>query len=153
MLAARSERLANAASKPETYPQPNRSPRHCKGDDFLVDARGRSVALTASGRQSVYEDYARRLRFALDRPWAIYVEQALAARYLFRRDVDYVVQDGRVLLVDEFTGRIFAERMLRDGLHQAVEAKEGLLASTELHSAARISRQRFFPALRTRFAA
>jgi preprotein translocase subunit SecA len=119
------------------------------GDDFVLDPHARSVRLTPAGRQSVYEQYAARLRFPLDRPWAEYVEQALAARHLFARDVDYVVQEGRVMLVDEFTGRIFAERTWRDGLHQAVEAKEGLLASAELRVAARISRQRFFRLYKT----
>jgi preprotein translocase subunit SecA len=115
-----------------------------EGDDFVLDAQARSVKLTPAGRQSVYEQYANRLRFPLDRPWAEYVEHALAARHLFQRDVDYIVQAGCVMLVDEFTGRIFADRTWRDGLHQAVEAKEGLLPSPELRTAARISRQRFF---------
>jgi preprotein translocase subunit SecA len=114
------------------------------GDDFEIDSRARSVALTRAGRQSVYEHYLGRFRFPLNRPWAEYVVQALASQYLYQRDVDYVVQDGRVLLVDEFTGRIFAQRTWRDGLHQAVEAKEGLLTSPEARTAARISRQRFF---------
>ena len=115
-----------------------------EGDDFLLDVHACSCELTVSGRQFVYEDYAGRLRFPLDRPWATYVEQALASQHLYRRDVDYVVEDSHVMLVDEFTGRIFADRTWRDGLHQAVEAKEGLLATPELRTAARISRQRFF---------
>ncbi|MGO9111657.1 MAG: preprotein translocase subunit SecA [Thermoguttaceae bacterium] len=113
-------------------------------DQFVIDSQARSVTLTRAGQQSVYEHYMGRLRFPLDRPWAEYIEQALASQYLYERDVDYVVQDGCVMLVDEFTGRIFAERTWRDGLHQAVEAKEGLLTSPELRTAARISRQRFF---------
>ena len=114
------------------------------GDHFVLDPQARSVRLTRAGQQLVYEHYTGRLRFPLDRPWAGYIEQALASQHLFVRDVDYVVQDGRVMLVDEFTGRIFAQRTWRDGLHQAVEAKEKLLTSPELRAAARISRQRFF---------
>ena len=114
------------------------------GEHFLLDPQARSIALTRAGGQLVYEHYTSRLRFPLDRPWAEYIERALAAEHLFERDVDYVVQDGHVLLVDEFTGRIFAQRTWRDGLHQAVEAKEELLTSSELRTAARISRQRFF---------
>ena len=115
-----------------------------EGCDFTIDSQSRMVALTAAGQQSVYEQYVGRLRFVLDRPWAEYVKQALASQHLYQRDVEYIVQDGRVMLVDEFTGRIFADRTWRDGLHQSVEAKEGLLTSPELRTAARISRQRFF---------
>ena len=120
-----------------------------EGDDFVIDSQARSVTLTRAGQQSVYDYYAGRLRFPLDRPWAEYIVQALASQYLYERDVDYVLQDGRVMLVDEFTGRIFAERTWRDGLHQSVEAKEGLLTSPELRTAARISRQRFFRLYKT----
>ncbi len=120
-----------------------------EGDDFIVDSQARSVTLTRAGQQFVYEHYTSRLRFPLDRPWAAYVEQALASQRLYERDVDYVVQDGSLMLVDEFTGRIFAERTWRDGLHQSVEAKEGLLTSPELKTAARISRQRFIRLYKT----
>ena len=115
-----------------------------QGNDFVLDLQARSVTLTRAGQQAAYDYYAGRLRFPLDRPWAEYVVQALASQYLYQRDVDYVVQDGRLMLVDEFTGRIFIQRAWRDGLHQAVEAKEGLLTSPELRTAASISRQRFF---------
>jgi preprotein translocase subunit SecA len=120
-----------------------------EGNDFVIDSRARSVTLTRAGQQSVYEHCLGRFRFPLARPWAEYIVQALASQYLYRRDVDYVVQDGCVMLVDEFTGRIFAQRTWRDGLHQAVEAKEGLVTSPELRTAARISRQRFFRRYKT----
>ena len=61
-----------------------------EGDDFVLDSQARSVTLTRAGQQSVYEHYAGRLRFPLDRPWAEYIEQALASQYLYQRDVDYV---------------------------------------------------------------
>jgi preprotein translocase subunit SecA len=115
-----------------------------EGKDFVIDSQARSVALTRAGHQLIYEHYVGRHRYPLDRPWAEYIEQALASKYLHERDVDYVVRDGSVMLVDEFTGRIFSERTWRDGLHQSVEAKEGLLTSPEMRTAARISRQRFF---------
>jgi preprotein translocase subunit SecA len=80
----------------------------------------------------------------LKRPWSAYVEQALVARQLYQRNVDYLVRDGSVQMVDEFTGRIFPDRLWRDGLHQALEVKEGLAASAELSTAVRIARQRYF---------
>ncbi len=80
----------------------------------------------------------------LRRPWKRYVENALSARHRFHRDVHYLVQDGKVVIVDEFTGRAKAESSWRDGLHQAVEAKEGLEIQAESQSAAGISRQRFY---------
>ena len=114
------------------------------GEDYLVDAAAKRVTLTSHCLQNIYADFSGRLRLDLQRPWAQYVEQAVAARVLHEREVDYVVRDGKILLVDEFTGRIFPDRSWQDGLHQAVEAKEGLLPSGELKTAARISRQRYF---------
>ena len=77
-------------------------------------------------------------------PWTSYIEQSLRAHCLLRRDVDYVVQDGQVKLVDQYTGRIFSDRSWRDGLHQAVQFKEGVPVTEENKSIARISRQRYF---------
>ncbi|MHB1036485.1 MAG: preprotein translocase subunit SecA [Pirellulales bacterium] len=113
-------------------------------EDYLVDTAAKRVTLTSHCLQKIYGDYARRLQLDLERPWAKYVEQAVAAKVLHKRDIDYIVRDGKVLLVDEFTGRIFPDRSWREGLHQAVEAKEGLLPTGELRTAARVSRQRYF---------
>ena len=74
----------------------------------------------------------------------MYIRQAQNAHRAHRRDVDYVVRDGKVQMVDEFTGRIFPDRYWRDGMQQALEVKEGLAPSPELATAARISRQRYF---------
>jgi preprotein translocase subunit SecA len=115
-----------------------------QGDDYQVDAAAKRVTLTNQGLQQVYDDYNSRLRLKLDRPWATYVEQAISAQVFHKRDVDYIVRDGKVMLVDEFTGRIFPNRSYCEGLHQAVEVKEDLLPSGELATAARISRQRYF---------
>ena len=65
------------------------------------------------------------------RPWRTYVESALRAKHLMIRDTNYVVREGNVEIVDEYTGRIFSDRNWRDGLHQAVEAKEGVAISEE----------------------
>jgi len=70
--------------------------------------------------------------------------QSLRAHHLFHRDVDYVVKDGKVIIVDEFTGRLMPGRRWSDGLHQAIEAKEGLKIEAETQTLASISFQNFF---------
>lgn len=73
-----------------------------------------------------------------------HVNQALRAHALFKIDVDYVVKDGQVLIVDEFTGRILAGRRYSDGLHQALEAKENVKIEQESQTLASITLQNFF---------
>ena len=111
---------------------------------YHLDLRERQVLLTDRGRVNAHDCVPGLGRLVLDRPWENYVEQALYAAHVLRRDVDYIVHDGKVLLVDTFTGRVFGDRTWRDGLHQAVEAKESLVPSPQRRTAARISRQRYF---------
>ncbi len=111
--------------------------------DYQVELRKRSLRLTTQGQRKVY-DQSDVPSSGLYRPWSVYVEQTLRARHLLRRDVDYVIRDGRILLVDPSTGRIFSDRNWRDGLHQAVEFKEGVEVTGEKQSVARVSRQRYF---------
>ena len=72
------------------------------------------------------------------------MEQALRAHTLYKRDRDYLVQDGEVMIVDEFTGRLMAGRRWSDGLHQAVEAKEGVKIENETQTLATITIQNYF---------
>src|SRR5207237_1620866 len=74
-----------------------------------------------------------------------HVQQGLRAHALYRRDVDYVVKDGEVIIVDEFTGRMMPGRRWSDGLHQAVEAKEGVRSERENQTLATITLQNYFP--------
>lgn len=114
------------------------------GIHYRIDTTKKSVDLEPAGLQIVDQVHRRQGGMKLQRPWRIYVEQALRARFLLQRDVDYVVQHGAVALVDQQTGRIFPERKWRDGLHQAIEFLEGTSLTAETNSFARISRQRFF---------
>jgi len=115
-----------------------------EGADYRFDAAAGLIQLTSRGSDVVHgDDYPVPWKVLL-RPWTEYVEQALRVELLMRRDVHYVVQEGEVRVVDESTGRIFAERSWRDGLHQAIEAKEGVAISADKRSIARITRQRFF---------
>ncbi len=113
-------------------------------DDYQLDLSQRQVTFTDAGMERIHAHLASRATGPLLRPWAEYVRQALFAEHLLTRDVDYVVADDRVLLVDEFTGRIFRDRSWQDGLHQAVEMKEGLICRAPQRTLARITRQRFF---------
>ncbi len=111
--------------------------------DFAIAPDRAGLWLTPQG-QSACQRAADSMRLRVRRPWQSYVEQSLRAHHLLARDVDYLVDAGQVKLIDQQTGRIFADRTWRDGLHQAVEAKEGLAIRAEAACLARISRQRYF---------
>ena len=137
--------LSGTHPKPEIYLEAQRVSRALvEGHDFNSDPVSRTVRLSDRGARTIVELLTERARTDLQRTWRQYVEQTLTAHLYLRRDVDYIVSDGQVKLVDQNTGRIFTDRTLPLGLHQAVEAKEGLAITSELDSQARISRQRFF---------
>jgi preprotein translocase subunit SecA len=115
-----------------------------KGDEFLLEASTGRIALTEAGVRRCYADDVAIPVLQLVRPWTEYVQQALRARYLFKRDVHYVVQNGEARIVDETTGRIFEDRSWQDGLHQAIEASQDLKIVAEKYSVAQVTRQRFF---------
>jgi preprotein translocase subunit SecA len=113
--------------------------------DYTVDEKHRSVALTEEG----FDKCARLLGLPSlwdieHMEWKHHVEQALKAHVLFHRDKDYVVKDGEVIIVDEFTGRLMPGRRWSDGLHQAVEAKEGVKIQRENQTLATITFQNYF---------
>jgi preprotein translocase subunit SecA len=115
------------------------------GIDYQVNARYREVELLPAGRAKVLaagELLPQRWRSPVRQTEL--VEQALAARELFHRGKQYVIRDGKVVIVDEFTGRVMANRKWRLGLHQAIEAKEGVPVSSLDVTLARMSFQRFF---------
>jgi preprotein translocase subunit SecA len=112
---------------------------------FTVDEKARSVHLTDEGVEAVQG----RLRIEnLYDPKHIelvhHVDQALRAHILFKRDIDYVVKEGEVIIVDEFTGRLMPGRRYSDGLHQALEAKEGVEIANENQTLASITFQNYF---------
>ena len=115
-----------------------------QGDEFLLETSTGRIALTEAGVRRVYADDVAIPVLQLVRPWTEYVQQALRASYLFKRDVHYVVQNGEVRIVDETTGRIFEDRSWQDGLHQAIEASQDLKIVAEKYSVAQVTRQRFF---------
>ena len=112
--------------------------------EYMITPLTSDVVLTQSGVNRCYADDIHIPADVLLRPWTDYVQQALRARHVFRDGVHYVINEGAVKIVDQTTGRIFRDRSWQDGLHQAIEAKEGLPIRPEKKALARISRQRFF---------
>ncbi|MED6338937.1 MAG: preprotein translocase subunit SecA [SAR324 cluster bacterium] len=118
--------------------------------DFALDERARSINLTDQGSVKIEE----RLQDMLVKDTSLFdydnmeilhhVNQALKAHYMFNKDVDYVVQEGQVIIVDEFTGRLMPGRRFSDGLHQALEAKEGVTIERENQTLATITFQNYF---------
>ncbi len=113
--------------------------------DFTVDEKQRNVALTDEG----FDKCARLLGLPSlwdmeTIEWKHHVEQALKAHVMFHRDKDYVVQEGQVIIVDEFTGRLMPGRRWSDGLHQAIEAKETVKIERENQTLATITFQNYF---------
>src|SRR5437667_6220133 len=113
--------------------------------DFTVDEKHRAVGLTEEGVLKVEKLLGMgNLYDAVNIEINHHVEQALKAHTLFHRDKDYVVKDGQVIIVDEFTGRLMPGRRWSDGLHQAVEAKEGVKIERENQTLATITFQNYF---------
>jgi preprotein translocase subunit SecA len=116
-----------------------------KGFDYIVDEKAHTATLTDQGItkcekllgvKSLYDD--------ISGEWVHHITQAIRAHKLYQKDVEYVVKDGEVIIVDEFTGRLMPGRRWSEGLHQAVEAKEGIRVQEENQTLATITFQNFF---------
>ena len=120
-------------------------PRLRKEQDYTIDEKSRTVVLTEEGVARV-ESYLKVQNLYEPRNMELlhHVNQALKAHTLFKRDVDYVVKEGEVIIVDEFTGRVMPGRRYSDGLHQALEAKEKVKIERENQTLASITFQNYF---------
>ncbi len=113
--------------------------------DYVVDEKARTATLTQSGVKKAEERFGVENLMDMDNTTLLHhINQAIKAQGVMRRDIDYVVKDGQVLIVDEFTGRIMLGRRYNDGLHQAIEAKEGVKVEHESKTLATITFQNFF---------
>ena len=113
--------------------------------DYIVDEKARTVTLTARGIKKAEEAFQlENLADPENTTLSHHINQAIRARGLMKRDIDYVVKDGEVLIVDEFTGRIMYGRRYSEGLHQAIEAKEGVKVARESKTLATITFQNYF---------
>ncbi|HBR70564.1 TPA: preprotein translocase subunit SecA [Candidatus Dependentiae bacterium] len=130
----------------ELYEKADRAVKNFKkGEDFEVDEKARSVQLTENGVDKIEPFFQiKNLYDPTNLEILHHVTQAMKAHALFKRDVDYMVRDGQVLIVDEFTGRVLPGRRYSDGLHQALEAKEGVKVEKESQTLASITLQNYF---------
>ncbi len=113
--------------------------------DYTVDEKLKSVTLTDAGARKVEKILGIENIYAVsDVDYLSYLMAALKAKELFKKDVDYIVKDGEVIIVDEFTGRLMYGRRYSDGIHQAIEAKEGLKIRQEAQTLATITLQNYF---------
>ena len=113
--------------------------------DYLIDEKARTAVLTEEGVQKAEKYLGVDNLYELQNIDVLHgVEQALRAHTLYKRDVDYMIKDGQVLIVDEFTGRVLPGRRWSDGLHQAVEAKENVKIERENQTLATITLQNYF---------
>ena len=112
--------------------------------DYEVDEKQRSCTLTDEGFAKVEQALGVQDLFNPQDPWAHYITNALKAKELFTKDVNYIVRDGEAVIVDEFTGRVMPGRRWSDGQHQAIEAKEELPIQPETQTLASITYQNFF---------
>ena len=116
-----------------------------EGKDFVYDEKTKSVNLTESGSEKAEKNFNIKNLYDIDNSSLLhYINQALRANYSMRKDVDYVVQDGEVVIVDQFTGRLMKGRAYSDGLHQAIEAKENVNINQETKTLATITFQNLF---------
>jgi preprotein translocase subunit SecA len=121
------------------------SRRLVREEDFRVLANEKAIRLTASGESRIAE-FASGLQglWAIRRAREELVQQALSALHFFRRDVQYIVAEGKVQIVDEYTGRVMPDRQWEHGLHQLIEAKENCVITERHRTLGRITYQRFF---------
>ena len=114
-------------------------------DDFAVDEKTKNVALTEVGIQKIEKNLNIENLYDIENSELThFIENALKAQFIFKKDQEYVVKDQQVILVDEFTGRLMQGRRLSDGLHQAIEAKENVKILAESVTYATITLQNFF---------
>jgi preprotein translocase subunit SecA len=141
-----------AQDEAEWYMRMAQVVKSLRAEDYEISEKDRTVTLTEIGEVHVEDIMGIALRDP-DRPEDVtheqarllgYLEQALRAQFLFRRNKDYLVQGGKVVIIDEFTGRLMPGRRWSDGLHQAVEAKEGVKVQSESVTYATITIQNYF---------
>ncbi|MGI6327945.1 MAG: preprotein translocase subunit SecA [Dethiobacteria bacterium] len=147
--------ISGAAEKPTEYYDKFAAyvPRLKKDTDYTVDEKAHTVILTESGEERVAKFLEKELHIknitdeentTLRQEMENYLQQALKAHALMKKDRDYVVKDGEVVIVDEFTGRLMFGRRYSDGLHQAIEAKEKVKVARESRTLASITFQNYF---------
>ena len=134
------------ANSNNLYIEANRAVKNLKEEtDYTVDLKTKSVSLTEEGSKKIENLLNIKNLYDIDNAGLVHhLNQALKANYAFAKDVDYVVSEGQVIIVDQFTGRLMQGRQYSDGLHQAIEAKEGVEINVETKTMATITFQNLF---------
>ena len=113
--------------------------------DYKIDWPTKTISLTRTGIEKACQHFGLKNLYDVENQKLVHhIDQAIRANYIMLKDIDYVVQDGEVLIVDSFTGRVMEGRRYSDGLHQAIEAKEGVKIQEESRTQATITYQNFF---------
>lgn len=120
------------------------APRFIKDEDFEMDEKQRTISLTEKGLDKAEKMFGFNIFDQKGIAFTHYLEIALQAQYLYLKDRDYLVKDGKVIIIDEFTGRLLFQRRYSGGLHQAIEAKERVPVQQESRTVATITLQNYF---------
>ncbi len=140
----KANQVALKLEKGEELPIPGSKDKKVTGD-FVIDEKNKTVFVTEEGIRKAEEYFGVDNLYSLDNAiLAHHLDQALKANHLFEKDVDYVLKDGEIVIVDEFTGRLSEGRRFSEGLHQALEAKEGVVVQEESQTLADITFQNYF---------
>lgn len=141
----RANEIALQLEKGQIIEPKNSSEKPSTTGDFTVDEKNKSVMLTEQGHENAEKLFAVDNLYSIENAMLSHsLDQALKANYIFENDVDYVVKDNTVIIVDEFTGRLSEGRRFSEGLHQALEAKEGVTIQDESQTLADITFQNYF---------
>jgi len=138
--------ISGVADKPSSlYYKIDRAIRQLKPEDYEVDEKAKNAVLTDSGVEKVQKLLGIRNLYDIENIEILHmVNQSLKAHAVYLKDKDYIVKDGKAIIVDEFTGRLMPDRRYSDGLHQAIEAKEHLRIQKESQTLASITFQNYF---------
>ena len=116
-----------------------------ENEDYTIDEKTKDITLTDNGTEKAERSFRIKNLYDIEHSALVHhINQALKANYTMHNDVDYVVQDGKVVIVDQFTGRLMPGRAFSDGLHQAIEAKENVQVQEETKTLATITFQNYF---------
>lgn len=127
------------------YKQADKFVKGLKGDEYEIDEKTRQILLTEKGTEAAERQFKVKNLYELEHTQLVHhIQQALKANYIMIKDVEYVVEGGEIVIVDQFTGRKMKGRAYSDGLHQAIEAKEGVTIKEETSTLATITYQNFF---------
>ncbi|WP_368030494.1 preprotein translocase subunit SecA [Arcobacter sp. s6] len=141
----RANQIALQLEKGQLIEPKNSAEKPTTTGDFIVDEKNKSVMLTEQGHENAEKLFAVDNLYSIENAMLSHsLDQALKANYIFEKDVDYVVKDNTVIIVDEFTGRLSEGRRFSEGLHQALEAKEGVSIQDESQTLADITFQNYF---------